>query len=92
MLSPAAPPAPATGDFETTVEAAIRGFRGTHTTRTYAHDHGIDEQALVNYATGACTVYERREIENVLARCHWALDFVVKWVKQQRKEQQRQAA
>jgi len=56
--------------------------------KSYAHDHGVDETALLRYANGAVSVYERREIEEVVARCAWALDWVVNYVKNKRETRQ----
>lgn len=63
---------------------------GTRGTRDYALDHGVDETALARYASGAVSTYERQEIQNVLARCDWAREYVVNLVK--RKRSKRNAA
>ena len=62
----------------------VGGERGT---RSYALDHGVDETALIRYANGAVSAYERAEITAVISRNAWAKDFVVQVVKQKRKQQ-----
>jgi hypothetical protein len=52
--------------------------------KSYALDHGVDEVALVRYANGAVSVYERREIQGVISRNEWARNFVIDHVKRQR--------
>ncbi|MHC4180280.1 MAG: hypothetical protein ACYSWU_22475 [Planctomycetota bacterium] len=64
----------------------------TRGTRSYALDHGVDEPALIRYANGAVTVYEREEIQDVLSRCAWARDYVVNYVKWKRTRSNRSAA
>lgn len=59
----------------------VAKFRGS---RDYALDRGVDEKALERYATGACSLYEREEIESVIARNKWSLDYVVQYVKSRR--------
>lgn len=58
------------------------GARGT---RHYAHERGVDEAALIRYANGAVSNYERAEIAAIISRNEWARDFVVQEIKQKRK-------
>jgi len=94
MVTTAPTPAPANPgrSFETLLSKAARRRQHVRSTRSYALDHGFDEQALVRYASGACGMYERSEIEALIGRCEWARQFVVKWIKQQRRRKQRSAA
>ena len=57
---------------------------GTRSTRSYSLDHGVDETALARYVSGAVSVYERQEIQNVIARNDWAKNYVVDLVKKRR--------
>ncbi len=83
MLSPAAPTAPTKHmDFPAFVDWLFSG--GSRSDRTYALDNGVDETALIRYANGAASAYERSEIQNIISRCRWAQQFVVDYVKQKR--------
>jgi hypothetical protein len=73
MLSPAAPTI-ATMDFPTFLNTVMANG-GTRATRGYSLDHGVDEQALVQYLNGAVSVSERNEIESLIGRCAWARHF-----------------
>ncbi len=84
MLSPAAP-AIATMDFPTFLDT-IMANGGTRATRGYSLDHGVDEEALVQYMNGAVSVSEREEVEALLARCSWARQFIVVNIKHQRRK------
>lgn len=46
----------------------------------YAADIGLDSQALVRYATGACSVSERQMMESIISRCRWAQQFIAETV------------
>jgi hypothetical protein len=85
-ISPAASPSMSPEAFETFLATAVRQPR---TTRTYALDHGVDEPALLRYASGAVNMYERKEIEHVLIRCEWAQKFVVDHIKSTRQKRNR---
>lgn len=63
-------------------EALSRGSPVRH--KQYSLDHGVDETALIRYANGAVSTYERSEVEAVLTKCDWARDFVVNLVKNKR--------
>jgi hypothetical protein len=89
--TPSSPAKPGRTAFENLVTDAMRGASQLRQ-RDYALDHGVDEQALVGYATGALSVYERKEIEQIIIRCEWARKFVVDHIKEQRKECIRAAA
>lgn len=60
--------------------------------RTYALDHGVNEQALVRYTNGALSDDERETVIGMVARCKWAHEFVVALVKQRRRHKKRDAA
>ena len=85
MLSPAAAPSIATMDFPTFL-TEIMANGGTRATRDYSLDHGVDEEALVRYANGAVSVFEREEIEGLIGRCAWARQIVVDTIKWKRKK------
>ena len=91
LATPSAPTAPTTMPtrFEELVDTATRG-RDYRQTRSFALDHGFDETALVQYATGAVAMYERKEIEAMITKCEWARRFVVEHIK--KKRQKRSAA
>jgi hypothetical protein len=61
-------------------------------TRECALDLGVDEMALLRYASGAVSTYERQEIQNVLVRNEWAMNYVVRAVKDRRKQAQTRTA
>ena len=88
MLTTAPSPSPKHDPraFEDLLMTAVRGpsFRST---RTFALDHGVDEPALLRYASGAVSMYERLEIEAVVRQCDWARQFVVQHVKSTRYKQ-----
>lgn len=82
MLTTATPETPT---FPELLTQAMRG-PGGRSSRQYALDHGVDEAALARYASGAVTVYERAEIQNVLTVNDWAMNFVVDLVKSRRRK------
>ena len=84
MLLTATPPTTSPGSFESLVDTAMRGRR-PQSERHYALDHGVDEPALSRYASGAVSVYERYEIECVIAKCVWARNYVVDLVRDSRR-------
>lgn len=53
--------------------------------RDYSLDLGVDEKALERYASGACSLYEREEIHQVLSKSKWAMNYVTNLVKSQRR-------
>jgi len=55
-------------------------------TETFALDHGVDHEALIRYANGAVSVYERAQINYVLARCERSRRTVVDLVRERRCE------
>lgn len=65
-------------------EAMLRG-RSVRSQKTHALDLGVDEAALIRYANGAVSAYERTEIEHVIANCDWARKIVVNQVKNKRR-------
>ena len=70
--------------FPKLISQAIQGAETQRNSRDYALDHGVDKEALKRYATGAISVYERREIDAIVAKCRWAMDHVVSLVKARR--------
>ena len=83
MLSPA-PRKPSTStSFTQLTDVALRGF-SDYRGREWAMDHGVDERALEEYASGACALYEREAIQYVVARCEWAMKKVVEITKARR--------
>ena len=70
--------------FEILVSQANR-TRGT--TRGHALDLGLDEQALARYVSGACSAYERTEIERSLLQCNWAMERVVEMMRSRRRRE-----
>jgi hypothetical protein len=85
------PTASSAGEFAALVHDAARGSRFSDS-RAYARDLGLDEPALLRYASGAVSMYERQEIEQLVLRCEWARDFVIDHMKRQRKKDQRAVA
>ena len=61
-------------------------------TRTYALDHGVDEETLVRYANGVISDGERVTVEGVIGRCSWAREFVIDRVKRRKRQRKRSAA
>ena len=84
MLSPATPTI-ATMDFPTFLNTVMANG-GTRATRGYSLDHGVDEEALVQYVNGAVSVSEREEIGALIGRCAWARQVVVSLMKQRRRK------
>jgi hypothetical protein len=85
MLLTATPETPtAAPTFPALLEEAMRQSSSARSRRQYSLDHGIDETALIRYANGAVSTYERREIEGVLTKCDWARNYVVDLVKNRR--------
>lgn len=86
--SPAAPLRPTNGLAQESFGGMIS--KGWHklainrASRDYALDHGIDEQALEAYASGACSLYERKSIERLVCKCQWAMDYVTDLIKSRR--------
>ena len=70
--------------FEQSITDALPAVETRRASRDYALDYGIDEKALERYASGACSLYERKSIESVLTRCRWAMSYVVALVKDRR--------
>ena len=81
LAHPGASQSALNGSFESYVSLAAMTPRGT---RDQALDYGIDETALLQYASGAVSVYERRFIQSVLVRNEWAMKFVVDAIKRRR--------
>lgn len=77
---------PETPSFPALLMEAAKFGTSVRSRKQYALDHGVDETALIRYANGAVSVYERREIESVLSRCDWARNFVVDLVKNRRRK------
>ena len=93
MLTTAPTSAPgARRSFETLLNEAGRQNRRQHATRAFALDHGVDEKTLAKYASGGLSMYERHEIEAVIARCAWAHQIVVNIVKKRRQQQKKRSA
>ena len=86
LLKATAAPATHSLTFPEFLDYVMRG--GERGTRSYSLDHGIDETALIRYANGAVSTYERQEIQEIISRCAWAREFVVNIVKQKRKRNQ----
>lgn len=85
MLLTATPETPtATPSFPALLEEAMRRVSSARSRRQYSLDHGVDETALIRYANGAVSTYERQEIQGVLSKCDWARNYVVNLVKNRR--------
>ncbi len=87
--SPAAPHRPITqakdlGSFANLVAEAWPKLAEARNSRDYALDCGIDEQALEAYASGACSLYERKAVERLISKCQWAMTYLTDLVKSRR--------
>jgi hypothetical protein len=86
MLLTATPtPATTTMSFPAFVEEAMSRGRSVRSQKEHALDLGVDEAALIRYANGAVSAYERTEIQNVIANCDWAREIVINQVKNKRR-------
>ena len=81
-----ATPEPETTSFPAFLTEVMQRGQSVRSQKHYALDHGVDEAALSRYASGAVSVYERQEIQNVLIRCDWARNYVIDLVKNQRRK------
>ena len=83
-----AEPAPTSGanptEFVNLIDSLLPEVIRLRGSRDYALNRGVDEKALERYATGACSLYEREEIESVIAKNKWSRDYVVQYVKSRR--------
>ena len=77
-------PAPSNPGFTTFIADLMPKVRALRASREYALDYGITEQDLDRYAAGSCSTSDRQHIQHVLARCQWAVDHVIKRVREQR--------
>jgi len=65
-------------------DRAVTRLSAWRNSREYALELGVDEEALERYATGAISMYERSEIEPILVKCQWAMNYVARLAKAQR--------
>jgi len=84
FATPAPAPSPGQKTFADLVSEAAQLPRPSDT-RTHALSLGFDETALLRYASGAVSTYERHEITNLVIRCEWARKFIVDHVKSRRR-------
>ena len=75
-------PAPKALDFTAFLTEAFAA-RGS---RTHATDYGVNETALLRYTSGAVSMYERKEIEGIIARNDWARNYNVGHMKHRRRK------
>lgn len=77
---------PATPTFSDLLTEVVKRGWTARSRKHYALDRGVNESALLRYADGAVSVYERVTFETVLLNCDWALNFVVDQVKSRREK------
>jgi len=70
--------------FENLVSETQPKLNELRISRDYAQDLGVDEKALERYVSGACSLYERKEVEAVISQSQWAMSFVSDLVKSRR--------
>ena len=77
-------PAATTPSFPEFLTSALQA-RGSND-REIALDCGVNELALIRYASGAICDVERRHVEHIVSRNEWARGYVVEYVKQRRRK------
>lgn len=77
-------PQPKAFSFDGLLDSAITSFDQWRNSSTRALDLGVDEEALGLFIAGAFSVERLKEIESLLIRNKWALDYVINRIKERR--------